>query len=93
MKGNMIGLITALLTALVVLWQGYEEYKKDHPAPVAHVAHKPVIQEEQTITPIYWHDGTTWRCQVGDKQYVWVNNSQQTMPTQRVAANPGSMVY
>ena len=92
MKGNMVGLITALLTALVVLWQGYEEYKKDHPAPVAHVAHKPVIQEEQTITPIYWHDGTTWRCQVGDKQYVWVNNSQ-TMPTQRVAAKPGSMVY
>jgi hypothetical protein len=90
MKGNAVGLITALLTALVVLWQGYEEYKKEHPAPVTHVVQKPVVPEP---TPIYWHDGTTWRCQVGDKQYVWVNNSQQTMPTQRVAAKPGSMVY
>ena len=92
MRGNAVGLITALLTALVVLWQGYEDFKKNHPAPVTHVVQKPVIQEEQPVTPIYWHDGTTWRCQVGDRQYVWVNNSQQ-MPTQRVAAHPGSMVY
>ena len=91
MKGNMVGLITALLTALVVLWQGYEDYKKENPAPVTHVVQKPIAPVEPT--PIYWHDGTTWRCQVGDRQYVWVNNSQQTMPTHRVAANPGSMVY
>jgi hypothetical protein len=90
MKGNAVGLITALLTAIAVLWQGYEEYKKEHPTPVTRVVQKPVAPVEPT--PIYWHDGTTWRCQVGDKQYVWVNNSQ-TMPIQRVAANPGSMVY
>lgn len=77
MRGNAVGLITALLTALVVLWQGYEDFKKNHPAPVTHVVQKPVIQEEQPVTPIYWHDGTTWRCQVGEKQYVWVNNQEQ----------------
>lgn len=77
MKGNAIGLITALLTALVVMWQGYDEYKKTHPAPVTHTVQKPVVQNEQAVTPIYWHDGRHWYCQVGDQQYVWVNNQER----------------
>ena len=76
MRGNMVGLITALLTALVVLWQGYDGYQQAHPAPVTHVVQKPVLPAEEA-TPIYWHDGHSWYCQVGDKQYVWVNNQNQ----------------
>lgn len=76
MKGNIVGLITALLTALAVLWQGYEDYKKTHPGPVAHTVQKPVV-EEPAATPVYWHDGRHWYCQVGDKQYVWISNQEQ----------------
>jgi len=80
MKGNAVGFVTALLTALVVLWQGYEDYRKEHPvsSPVAHTAQKPVMPpEQQAVTPIYWNDGKHWYCQVGEQQYIWVNTQER----------------
>lgn len=74
MKGNVIGFVTALLTALVVLWQGYQDYVKAHPAPTAHTVNKPV----EPTTPIYWHDGQHWYCRVGDQQYIWLSNQERT---------------
>ena len=83
MKGNAVGLITAILSFAVVAWQGYKEYVATHP-PAA------VTMQVPSDTPVYWNDGTNWYCRVGDQQYVWVPNQQQPerlawqQPTQRL---------
>ena len=73
MRGNGVGLVTAIITLLAVAWQGYQEYSKEHPVRVV------AAQQETSafVVPMYWNDGRRWYCQVGDRQYVWVNNAEQ----------------
>jgi hypothetical protein len=67
-RGNMIGLVTALVMLVAVLWQSYEDYCAAHPAPTT------LQPPSAATTPIYWHDGQRWWCQIGDKRYVWNQN-------------------
>lgn len=71
-KGNLIGLVTALLMLAGIAWQSYEEYQKAHPAPTTLQPPSP------TVTPVYWNDGQRWWCQIGDKRYVWAPNQTYT---------------
>lgn len=75
MKGSVVNFVTALLTFLAVAWQGYIEYEKMHPKPA------PAVNSQgapsASVTPIYWNDGQTWWCQVGDKRYVWRPNTER----------------
>jgi len=67
MKGNLVGFITALLTFLAVVWQGYEEYQRQHPTPV-----QPVVQQGPPPgATIYWQVDAQWFCKVGDQVLVW----------------------
>lgn len=70
MRGNGVGLVTAIITLLAVAWQGYQEYSKEHPVRVV------AVQQETSasVVPMYWNDGRLWYCQVGDQRYVWVEN-------------------
>lgn len=67
-KGNWIGLVTALLMAGSVAWQAYAEYQKAHPQPPQQTQLQP---PSPSVTPVYWNDGQRWWCQIGDKRYVW----------------------
>jgi hypothetical protein len=68
MRGNAIGLITALLSFLAVAWQGYEEYLRRQPP-------KPVVSE--SVRPVYWNDGRHWFCRVGQQEYIWLPDSER----------------
>ena len=69
MKGNLLGLITALLSFLAVAYQGYKEYVATHP-PVE-------ITKQAENIPIYWNDGQHWYCKVGDQTYIWRPNTEK----------------
>ena len=83
MKGNnWVGFITALLTFLAVVWQGYSEYKKANPAP------QPASTQQQTAEiPVYWNDGRRWYCKVGEKQYIWVPETEKIAWQQQNSLN------
>jgi hypothetical protein len=70
-KGNIIGLLTAVFMLVALLWQSYTEYQHAHPTPTA------LQPPSAATTPIYWHDGQRWWCQVGEQRYIWTPNAQQ----------------
>jgi hypothetical protein len=95
MRGSVIAFITALLTFLAVALEGYEQHVKEHPKPAAPaVQQSPGLQQPQaSVTPIYWHDGRTWWCQVGDQKYFWVPGQPAAQDTRRIAwSSPNSNV-
>ncbi len=84
MRGTFIAFITALLTFLAVALEGYAEYEKNH--RVIAVRPAPGLQQPQaSVTPIYWHDGRTWWCQVGDQKYFWGPSQPPAPDTRRIA--------
>ena len=70
MKGNWVGVWTALFTFLGILWQGYTEYQRQHPTIVS----QPVVEQQQVPpagVPIYWQDGQQWYCKVNGQVLIW----------------------